>query len=324
MVQYESRGQSPVSEREGSFRHYLTQKKAALQAHMDGNGLPDYAFALDFELRKKLDAIPHFFNLCQTIVNTYASRQLQIMNQSALAVGPNQFPDVYAIAKDCARQLGIGIPNIFICGDSSVNAYTVSCDDLEPFIVVHSGLYERVSPGELRVVIGHECGHVHNQHGVYGTMANVIFNAGLNAAAIGGLSAALLNTITYGAQMALRSWSRAMEVTADRAGMICCDRIEDAYSINAKFLYGAAFGEHSIDYDALILQLEKTQNNVTQLEEMFRDHPAPVRRIMAERAFAACDIFHQWRPDLRKAGEAVRTKAVTDEICKNYINVFMK
>lgn len=313
---------SPLHGIDNSFRNYLERKKFAAHAHLDGNGLPDYAFAADYELRKKLDSIPQFYQLSQKICATYASRQLQIMNQSALAVGPNQFTEVYEMGRDCAKRLGIGIPNIYIYSSQELNAYTIATDDVEPLIVIHSALYERLTPGELRTVIGHECGHIHNQHGVYNIMAQLLLEGGVAAVSTSGISSLLLSPVLIGAQVALNAWSRAKEVTSDRAGMICCERIEDAHTAEAKFLYGAAFGEHKINFAELKKQLDMQQSNLTRLEELGRTHPVAVRRIMAEELFAECELFYRWRPDLRTPGLKLRSKEATDELCKHYVNVF--
>lgn len=317
-------GVTPLRGMDSSFRNYVDRQKFAEKAHLDGKGLPDYAFAADYALRKKLDSIPQFYQLSKKIAATYASRQLQIINQTALAVGPNQFPEVYEMGRDCAKRLGIGIPNIYIVSSSELNAYTVATDDIEPLIVLYSALYERLTPGELRTVIGHECGHIHNQHGVYNIMVQLLLGGGAAAAALGGLSSLLLSPILMGAQVALNAWSRAEEVTCDRAGMICCERIEDAYTSEAKFLYGAAFGEHQVNFDELKKQLDMQASNLTRLEELGRTHPLPVRRIIAEELFAECELFYRWRPDLRTPGQVLRSKDETDELCKHYVNVFEK
>ncbi len=312
---------NPLSRMDASFIHYVERQKLASRVHMDGNGLPDYAYTPDYELRKKLDAIPHFYSLSKKICATYVSRELQIINQMGLAVGPNQFPDVYEIGRDCAKRLGIGIPNIYIVGSAELNAYTIAMDDVEPLIVIYSGIYERFTPGELRTVIGHECGHIHNQHGIYNIMAQLLLEGGLGVAAVSGLSSLLLDPILIGAKVALNAWSRAKEVSADRAGMICCERVEDAYTAEAKFLYGAAFGEHTVDFAELEKQLDMQMNNITRLEELDNTHPATVRRIMAEKFFSQCDLFYRWRPDLRTPGQLTRSKEETDTLCKRYINI---
>lgn len=311
---------SPLHSMRCDFKGYVRQRKAAESRRMSGNGLPDYAYAPDYEYRKKLDAIPQFYQIAKKICGTYASRQLQIINQSGLLVGPEQYPDVYQIGCDCARTLGIGIPNIYIVNNPSMNAYTIATDDIEPLVVVYSGLYERMTRGELRCVIGHECGHIQNQHGVYNILANIVLNAGTIAA--GMVSSQLTSLLTFSAQYVLNAWSRAAEVTCDRAGMICGERVEDAYSVNAKLLYGAAIGDkNTVNLEALKKQLEMQMNNITRLEELDADHPVSIRRIMAELEFAQCEVFYRWRPELKEPGRKVYSKQETDDRCRKFLDV---
>ena len=41
------------------FREYVQRRKAKEEARLSGNGLPEYAYSKDYQLRKKLDSIPH-------------------------------------------------------------------------------------------------------------------------------------------------------------------------------------------------------------------------------------------------------------------------
>lgn len=323
MSELERENVSPLGGMDWGFRNYVRRRRAMEDRRMSGNGLPDYAFSMDFEYRRKLDAVPQLYNVAKKICATYASRTLQEINMNGMLVGPDQFPEVYQIGCDCARILGIGIPNIYIINAQSLNAYTIATDDVEPLVVVHSGLYERFTPGELRCVIGHECGHIHNQHSVYNMLSNILVTAG--TVATGFLSAQLMNLLTLGSEVLLKMWSRAAEVTCDRAGMICCDRVEDAYRVNAKLLYGAALGEkNEVNLEALRRQLDMQMSNVTKFNELIYDHPTSVRRIMAEMEFAECEIFYSWRPELKQPGQTLRSNEETDERCRHFVDITRK
>lgn len=311
---------SPIRNVKTDFRSYVRKRKSIENKRMSGNGLPDYAFATDYEYRKKLDAIPHFYSMAKKICATYASRTLQEVNLTGMLVGPDQYPDVYQMGSDCARILGIGIPNIYIINDQTLNAYTIGTDDIEPLIVIHSGLYERMTPGELRCVIGHECGHVHNQHGIYNMLEQLVVAAGTTA--VGMFSAQLMSLMTMGAEYLLNVWSRAAEVTCDRAALICCSQTEDAYNVNAKLLYGAAIGDReSVNLEALKKQFEMQMETLVRLEELTATHPTSVRRILAEMEFTQCEVFYQWRPELKEAGQKVHSKKETDERCRRYVEI---
>ncbi len=311
---------SPLEGLDWSFTTYLNNRLSEKSIHITGDDVPDYAYGMDYELRKKLDAIPGLHSLAskyQVSVNSYF---MQYLNRSGIAVGPNQFPDVYDITCDCARRLGISIPNVFIVNDSSMNASTMCADDTQPVIMLHSGLYERVTPGELKSVIGHECGHIQNNHHIYQSLIEDLVVNGANG--ILKFCPQLLDILSFGVTALLNTWSRAAEVTCDRAGMICCDDINDAYTIEAKLMYGAAFGkEQKIDFKALEEQLKDQMSNIVKYEEVILTHPSSVRRIMAVKEFAECEVLYSWRPDLKKPDSILRSKKECDERCRMYISL---
>lgn len=318
---------SPIADMDWSFGSYLNRRISENARHITGNAVPDYAYGMDYELRKKLDAIPGLYSLVTKMLVTELTNQLQTFNMYSLAVTPTQFSDVYDITCECARRLGIAVPNVFIVTEpksfikdmSEINAWTYCIDEIQPTIIITSAMYERFTTGELKAVIGHECGHIQNNHMVYDYIANMITNTGI--VGIGArypMLAAILSTSTA---VALSSWSRAEEVTADRAGMICADDPEDAYRVNAKLMYGATFKEQEIDYASLEQQLKLEMGNINKYLTFTSSHPTSVRRIMAEREFAECAVFYDWRPDLKKPDSVFRSKEECDARCKTYINL---
>lgn len=133
-----------------------------------------------------------------------------------------------------------------------------------------------------------------------------------------------MNILTLGSEVMLRAWNRAAEVTCDRAGMICCEQVEDAYRVNAKLLYGAALGEHEVNLEALKRQLDMQMQTMTKFNELLYDHPTAVRRIMAEMEFSECETFYQWRPELKRAGQTLRSRSLTDQRCERFVDVMKK
>lgn len=312
---------SPLRNIDTSFNNYVRRKQQEESGHMEG-GVPDYAFALDCELRKKLMQIPGLFTLGKKVLATYATREMHLMNQDGLAVGPDQYPELYQMGVDCARRLGIGVPNMYVIDRTSMNAYTIAADDISPVIVLHSGLIERMTPGEVKCVIAHECGHIHNNHAVLKYLVgNVLSAAGTSTLAGLALTAANIALITF--------WTRAGEVTADRAALICADDVNDALWVNYKFMYGAALNNApAMNLDALHRQLEEILASPTRIMEIgdmgslsFNDHPGSIRRIFTEMEFTECETFYRWRPELKKPGTIVRSKAETDGRCQKLVNI---
>ena len=65
-----------------SFRAYTARRKAVEERRMSGNGLPDYAFSSDYEYRKRLDAIPHFYSVGKDDAgNTYSYVDEEMRNR---------------------------------------------------------------------------------------------------------------------------------------------------------------------------------------------------------------------------------------------------
>lgn len=314
---------NPLANLDCSFDGYLNRRKLMDAKRLDGNGIPNYAFALDYETRRKLDSITGFYSTAKTLTSTYASQEMHRQNRTSLAVGPNQFPEIYAIAKDCARILGIAIPNIFIDSSNDNNAYTIASDDVEPIVVIYNGLRNHMTLNELKFIIGHECGHIQNFHTAYEYVSQLVLNVGTVMTST--VNVLLANLLSIGSSVALSTWSRAAEVTADRAGMLCADSLEDCYSAIAKLMYGGTIGQQdSIDYTAILGQLDETMGNIAKYDEILSSHPATSRRLKALQEFSQCAAYYEWRPDQKKPGQIMRSREETDERCKRYIDLTKK
>lgn len=291
------------------FGTYIEQMKRQEQAHRKG-GIPDYAFALDYKLREQIRKIPHFHSISAKVMEQQAARYRQIYATSAVQVGPNQFPEIYEMTVDCAKRLGIGIPNIYVYPDQSLNAVTYGGDLVAPTIVLHSGAVERLTPGELKCVIGHECGHVHNEHCVYMMIYNVV--EGLTSMT----PFPFLSAVNM---LLLLNWQRAAEVTSDRAALICCDDPQDAISVNQKLASGAILNQEiDLDVEAIKKQFEDLSAVAAAVTEVYSNHPAAIRRILTSQEFIDCELFYEWRPDLRKPGQSLQTKEEADARCEKY------
>lgn len=317
---------TPIKNVDYRFSTYLERRKNETQKHMAGNGLPDYAYPLDYEYRKKLDSIPGLFSFAKKYAATAASRAIAEYNLNGIAVGPNQFPEVYQIGCDCARRLGIAVPNIYIVGSEEFNARTMASDDVEPVIEITNIMLQRMSLDELRCVIAHECGHIQNYHSLYSILAQYLSTAVETGGSI--ISKTLGGIISDGAFFTLKMWSRAAEVTADRAALICCNDVQDAYKVNMKLMYGAATVDNkmntNMDIDLLKEQLRQVENTPYRFNELFYTHPMSVKRIFAGMEFAQCDTFFDWRPDFKMTDTRVITKEEADKRCKKIVNINIK
>jgi len=261
------------------------------------------------------------YKLVKAMTSFRVPKEKQELNLQALKVGPSQFPDIYQMTVDCARILGIGIPTVFVKPEADINAYTIASEDDAPIVVLNSGLVERFTPGEIKCVIGHECGHIHNNHSIYDYAAQIIINkaADTTRALFPGIQK-ILQLATIPIRLALLAWSRAMEVTCDRAGVICSDDVNDEITAKCKFLYGAAYNRE-VNVDAVLKQYDAIKSTPVRFLELGADHPVPVRRIFAVKEFINSDVLYKWRPELKKAGMRLINKQELDMRCDKYIGV---
>ncbi len=166
---------NPTAALDLDFTGYIARRKQELSGHVQGS-VPDYSFGMDAVLRRRLAAMGPIRSVAKLIVSATVPINRQQYLMSGVVVGPNQFPEIHVAATECAHILGIGVPQIFIVPDSSRNAFTWATDDVAPLIVITTGLIDALEPAELKFVIGHECGHIHNLHGIYNATVEILVN----------------------------------------------------------------------------------------------------------------------------------------------------
>ncbi len=309
---------NPTDDINLNFADYVRERSSRIGKHLQG-GIPDYAFASDYATRQKIAAIPGAFQLGKAITSQVVPRQRQMYNMSGLRVGPNQFPEIYQMVRDCSELLGIGIPTTFITAELGVlNAFALAIEDAEPMIVLNSSIVERMTPQELKAVIGHECGHVHNNHGIYNVLANLLIN-GIGAS-IPGIRE-ILALVSLPLRVAIQTWSRAAEVTCDRAGVLCCGEADSTISAQSKLLSGGLLSDHQINVDALLEQYDSLRSSPVRMLELLNTHPAGVRRILAAKEFINSQVFYDWHPELKEPDMHLYSKDELDAHCAKYVSV---
>lgn len=301
-----------------SFSSYVRERQKTTDAHLE-NGIPDYAYASDYIIRQKIKAVPGVYPFFKAVTSQIVPLMKQQTNMDALKVGPNQFPQIYEMAADCAKRLGIGVPTVFIQRNlGEFNAYAIAYDDESPAIVLYSSLVERLTPNELKTVIGHECGHIHNNHGIFTTAASIVLGTAIGSIP---LSQQIIQLISTPLRLMFTAWSRAAEVTCDRAGIICANNMDDAVSSMGKMLAGAVLTQNAVNIDAILKQYDALRATPVRLLELEFDHPATVRRIFAQKEFMNSEVLYRWRPEWKEPAMKLVNKQELDARCEKFISV---
>jgi Zn-dependent protease with chaperone function len=176
---------------------------------------------------------------------------------------------VDALARQAAILLSIEfLPEAFIIEENSLNAFTFGSEE-HAFIVIDASLLQALSPPELMAVIAHELGHVKSGHMTYHTLAEVLGGGvSLSASLIG------LDVLSIPLRLALLSWHRESEITADRAGLLVANDIKVIGSLLPKLASGrertSIERPNAQKHDAGIVET---------MTELFRTHPLESSRL---------------------------------------------
>lgn len=241
-----------------------------------------YAYASDQQLRAGFDKLKPVELTVAASVRMFKSFGKGQLLGAAVKVGPRQFSRVHSLASECAETLGIAAPTVYIVNRPTLNAATYGTRD-DSFILVHSALVDHFSDDELRAVIGHEAGHIHNNHVVYLTalhylsqMAGVFVRFGMTPALLG-----------------LRAFSRRAEITCDRAALLCTRDLEVVERSLAKLALGSQKLYEELDIEAFLAQNEEGKESVGRFSEAFSTHPFLPKRLLALRVFAESELYRK-------------------------------
>lgn len=267
-----------------NFQRYIDAKKNSRLTDSVGAGR-EYAHITDYAVSNAIGALSGLKYSIESIIKSYVNLELGNLMRSGVQVSPRQFPKIYTIAATCARTLDIPVPRIFVQYEEGVNAYTFGTN-LSSYIVITPRLIEVMTENELAFVIGHECGHIHNSHVTYLTIAQMLLENFMPAS---------LQFVADGMSLPLKSWQRKAEITSDRAGLICCNKLAVAQRALAKTILGGYGLDEEYSIETLVEQAQSMAGGGTLMKfsEMFATHPHVVKRIAALGLFVQSHLYHQ-------------------------------
>ena len=180
--------------------------------------------------------------------------------------------------------LGVPAPDLYIQQNPIVNAFTGGVE--KPIIVLHSALLERLNEEETLAVIAHEVGHIHAEHVLYLTAAQLILAIATIPLASLPIAAILKELLTATMRGALLAWMRRAELSCDRAALLV---VQDPHVVGRTMmkLAGGTFAS-KINYDLFLEQAREFQKSYddNKLDKFWADiinaglsHPFPIWRV---------------------------------------------
>lgn len=188
---------------------------------------------------------------------------------NCVKLSKKQIPQLFSIAENVASMLYVPMPQVFLQQNPFLNSFTHGAENQNFLVITHS-LYEQIDEECLYFIIGHEMGHIKNQHVLYTSIIQYLLQQ---------------QELTKRKEheellLTMLDWQRKSEFTADRVGLLICQDID----IACKSLLTMAIGSKKLadqvdinDYvENQLLSLE--YNPVGQESQLYQSHPfIPVR-----------------------------------------------
>ena len=238
-----------------------------------------YEHPADRAALSALRKVPGFDLVLRKMIGLVGERSLRYLYlASAVRVEGKQFEKVNRVYEECLQILDVTErPELYVAQTPIVNAGAIGVD--KPFIVLNSGTLDLLSEDQLRFIIGHELGHIMSDHVLYKTMLALLLQMSFVRFGIPLGSLALFGIIA-----ALREWGRKSELSCDRAGLLCVQDPETAYTVHMRMAGGGKTDQMSVD--EFVKQAEDYEAGGDLLDGIFkianlfrRTHPFAVIRL---------------------------------------------
>lgn len=273
----------------------------------------EFAHEIDSTIIKALEAT-HVQNAINKLADLLVSYQSGIEISSGIVIDSNNFPEINKILNHCCKTLGVKIPHAVVSSRMpGINAYASGTVDT-PYLLISDLATHLLTKEELTFIIGHECGHLAMEHLVYHLIGRSLNELGKLLPVVGPMLVELVN-------LPIKTWSRYSEITADRAGFLCCGDLKVAQRALMK-LESAFANVSDVDLDTYIEQsLENIENmKLGAIKEYLLDHPITPKRLKALQYFSQSEMYY------RITGKEITPDAclLPDSVLKDKVNNILK
>ena len=255
-----------------------------------------FAHPADRAAAAALHSVPMLDRVIKKLSEVGYERKLrQLMLGTAVRLGEDQLPEVWAMQRRYAHTFDIAkCPHLYVTQYPVGNALTIGAND--PVTLVSSGLARSFDSDELHAVLAHEMGHVLADHVSFMTtfqLVQLVMNGVLRGAPLAGLP---LKALYY----ALLEWSRAAELTADRASALGTGDplvdLPDPDAHGGRPDPGHEPGRvHHARPPSTRARATRSPRYSRFWSEIGADHPFPVRRVRELIAWVASGEFDRQR-----------------------------
>ena len=213
----------------------------------------------------------------------------QALLKTARRVTSQVMPGPARILQQGISRLQPGEVEVYIAPSQALNAYTFGLTSPK-VVVLYSALFEVMDEDEVLFILGHELGHVALGH----TWLNSLIGGVAGIPSSWGAGAILT--------MAFLWWNRACELSADRAGLLACGKLDKAVTALIKLVAGPE-ANNRLGMEVAYRQIDAEDDTLLgNLGEALGTHPMLIRRIQELRKYAASAQYQRLQERLTRNG----------------------
>jgi len=202
--------------------------------------------------------------------------------RAARPITPQQTPELAELVERGVDRIQPGAVDVYLLASREMNAYTFGLGSPK-VVVLYSALFQTMDEDEILFILGHELAHVALGH----TWLNSLVGG------MAGIPSSI--SVTAVLTIAFLWWNRACEYSADRGGLLACEKPEKAISALVKL----AAGPQAKDQRSLAQayqQIDAEDDTLMgSLNEALATHPMLIRRIERLREYAASPQYQRLR-----------------------------
>jgi Zn-dependent protease with chaperone function len=263
-------------------------------------GITPQSFAHPYDLAglealAKVPILPEFIGFMAKYFGEIP-RTVELLSES-IKVTPRNYGKIHDLLIESCKILDMSPPPLFVLQRYEANAYTIGLQN--PLICIYTGLIDILNEKEIQCVIAHELGHIKAMHVLYRGMVSL---------ATTGIAELFLSKIPFagaaltGMSVALLSWLRKCELTADRASLLVTQDPEVPVSLCMKLAGGVQRNDLELSTEDFLDQSRELEGIISGsvvakisfwMHALEASHPLPVPRAAFIHDWGQTDQYKQ-------------------------------
>jgi Zn-dependent protease with chaperone function len=279
-----------------------------------------YEHPADRAATAALKSIPMMDTVVRRLVEFSYERALrQMYLGNSVKASERQLPQLWTSYEGVRHILDMPEDyDLYVTSALHFNAVTIG--STKPMIVVGATLLEQLGPGEQRVILAHELGHILSDHVLYITALNILLSAG-NSLPLLGLPLRAVRAV-------LLEWRRAAELSCDRAATLA---VRDPRIVcRALMVVAAGLPAEQLNLDAFMAQAmvyENWEDRHDRIRRFFNEinatHSNSVRRVSEVMSWVQSGEYDRIvRGEYRRRGEQTDPRAEASDAFEYYSERF--